>query len=164
MNESLKEKFNSDLQRLVGKECWGIIEGIGSIIHFVFGEKIPLDTPVGNDYLSDELNNFEGEFTLFIQCVWRIDSPTNVIFGAWTEHKIVHQEINRIIGQTVKIIECSEPAFDLKITFSNDLSLSIFCDQTNEEDSNDNYDYFTPEIIYSVGHKSNLKTENYESK
>lgn len=163
MIDNLKEKFKEDLQRLVGKECWGIIEGTGSFIHFQFGEKIPLDTPIGNDYLSDELNNFEGEFTIFVQCVWRVDSSTKVLFGAWNEHETVHQEINQIIDQTVKTIECFDPAFDLKIIFSNDLQLKIFCDQTNEEDENDNYFYFTPEIIYSVDYQNNLTTEDYQS-
>ena len=164
MKDELTANFKKDLQRLIDKECWGIVEGkgTGSIVNFKFGAKIPLDEPIDNVHLSYELNNFESEFSLFISCVWRVDSSTKVHFGAWTEHEFVRQGTEQIIGQTIKSLELSEPAFDLKVTFSNDVSLNIFCDQTNEEDSNDNYDFFTPEIIHTVGHKSILTISEHD--
>ena len=162
MNDELKLNFINDLQLLVGKECWGIIEGTGSIISFDFGEKIRLQNPIVNDYLSVDSQNFESEFSLFIHCVWRVDSTEKVIFGFWTEHEIVHQEINQIIGKSVEKVELFEPAFDLQVTFLNDLKLNAFCDQTNDLDKNDNYDFFTPTIIYTVGHKSNLKISEHD--
>ena len=162
MNNDLKLNFINDLQLLVGKECWGVIEGTGSIIIFDFGKKIRRQNPIINDHLSDDSQNFESEFSLFIHCVWRVDSTEKVIFGSWTEHEIVHREINQIVGNTVEKVVLFEPAFDLQITFSNGLKLSIFCDQTNDSDKNDNYDFFTPKIIYTVGHKSNLETSEHD--
>lgn len=164
MNDELKRKFTSDLQKLVGKECWGIVEGegTGSIIDFKLGEKILMEKPIENEYLPRDLQLYNSEFSLFVQSVWRVDSRERVICGAWTEHEFVHQEMAQIIGQTVKTIELFEPAFDLKITFSNELKLNIFCDQTNDVDENDNYSYFTPEIIYTVAHKSSLETSEHD--
>jgi hypothetical protein len=164
MTKALKKRFTNDLQKLIGKECWGIAEGkgTGSIIDFKFGEKIPLETPIDNEFLSVDCQNYEPEFNLFVKCVWRVDSPLKVLCGASTEHKFVRRVMNRIIGQNVVKVELSEPALDLQVTFSNDLKLTIFCDQTNVADKWDNYDYFTPDIIYAVGHKSKLETEEYE--
>lgn len=96
MSSKLKANFAQDLQKIVGKECWGSVEGegTGSVILFMFGEKIPNLKPIENEHLSKDVQNFESEFSLFIQCVWRVDSNKKVIFGAWTEHEIVHREIN----------------------------------------------------------------------
>ncbi len=162
MNYDLTQKFKNDLQKIAGKKCWGIVGGNGSIIAFDFGKKIPREKPIINENLSNDEQKFESEFSLFVHCVWRVDSAKDVIFGAWTEYEIIQQKLNQILNQTVKQIDLYEPAFDLKITFSNDFKLNIFCDQTNEEDNNDNYDYFTPEIIYTVGYKSNLETSKHD--
>lgn len=162
MENKLFLSFNADLQKLIGKECWGIVQSSGSYISFDFGGKIPRKVPVDNENLSEDVRNFESEYSFFILCVWRIDSQNEVIFGSWTEYEIVKENINDIIGQKITKIELSEPAFDLSITFSNNLKLVIFCDQTNVEDSNDNYNFFTPEIIYTVGHKSILTKTNYD--
>ncbi len=164
MTDELKQQFKIDLQKLVGQKCWGIVEGkgTGSVITFDFGKQIPREKPVDNPFLSEEEQNFEAEFSLFVHCVWRVNSTQKVIFGAWTEHEAVRQEINQIVDQTIKQIELFEPTFGMKVTFSNDLQLDIFCDQTNDEDKNDNYDYFIPEIIYTVGHKSILTTSEHD--
>jgi hypothetical protein len=164
MNDVLKENYKLALQKLVGKECWGIVTSAGSHISFDFGEKIPRDNPLNNEFLSDDVRNFESELSLFIQCVWRIDSLNEVLFGAWTENELVKKGVNDIIGQKATSVQLFEPAFDLIVTFSNDLKLKIFCDMTNEEDSDDNYDFFTPEIIYTVGHKSILVTSEHDKK
>lgn len=160
MNYEVKENFRKEFQNLVGKKCWGIVEGkgTGSVITFCFGEKILREKPVGNENLSEEVQNFDSEFSVFVECVWRVDSEHEVIFGAWTEHEIVRREINKILNQTIDKIDLSEPAFDVKIIFSNGLQLKIFCDQTNKEDRNDNYSFFTPEVIYTVEYKSILTT------
>jgi len=160
--ENLTEAFETALESLIGKECWGITGGNGSIISFDFGKKIPREKQVENPNLSDEVCNFESELSLFIQCVWRVESKNKVLFGAWTEHEIVRRESAKILHQSVKKVELFKPAFDLQITFSNDCKLSIFCDQTNDVDKNDNYDFFTPEIIYTVGYKSILETSKHD--
>lgn len=161
MNE-INATFVNDLQKLIGLECWGFSGGQGSIISIDFGDKIPRGLPVDNENLSEDVRNFDSEFSLFVNCVWRVESNDAVLFGAWTEHEIVDSESKKLIGQKVESIEIIEPAFDLIVTFSNDLRLKIFCDQTNEEDINDNYNYFTPKIIYVVGHKSFLHIEEYK--
>ena len=132
------------------------------MISLMFGEKIPNLKPIENEHLSKDVQNFESEFSLFIECVWRVDSNKKVIFGAWTEHEIVRREINQIIGQTVKSFDLLEPAFDLKFIFAKYLQISIFCDKTNDVDNNDNYSFFTPENIYTVGHKSILTTSKHD--
>jgi hypothetical protein len=162
INDELVNQFAESLQRLIEKECWGIVEGTGSHIAFDFGRKIPRIKPIENTHLSADSRNFESELSLFVECVWRIVSPTEVLFGSWTEHQRVKEEKIFIIGQKVKSVELIKPALDINVTFSNDLQLNIFCDQTNEKDSNDNYDYFTPEIIYTVGHKSILTTSKHK--
>lgn len=160
--ENLTEAFETALESLIGKECWGITGGNGSMVTFDFGEKIGREKQVENQNLSDEVRNFESELSLFVQCVWRVESKNDVLFGAWTEHEIVNRESAKILHQTVKKVEIFKPAFDLQITFSNDCKLSIFCDQTNDVDKNDNYDFSTPKTIYTVSHKNILEVSEHD--
>jgi len=162
MNDELKKRFKRELSQLIGKECWGIVTSAGSHISFDFGEKIPREKPLDNKYLSEDVRKFESEYSFLIFCVWRVDYEQSVAFGAWTENEIVEKDVKKFLGQRVIDIELSLPAYDLVITFSEGLKLKIFCDQTNEEDQNDNYDFFTPQIIFSVRHKSVLETEEYK--
>lgn len=127
MDEELKDRFKRNLQKLVGKECWGIVDSAGSRISFDFGEKIRRKTAANNVNLSKDVR-FDAEFSFLIFCVWRIESSEEIICGAWSESK---DKANHILNQKVIKIAVEEPFFDLSLSFSNGLKLKVFCDSTN---------------------------------
>lgn len=83
MQGKITAEFRKSLNSLIGQPCWSVIagRGTGSVISLHFGNKLPLQQPIKNSYLSEEQRKYEGELILFIQCVWRIDSEVEVIGG-----------------------------------------------------------------------------------
>jgi hypothetical protein len=165
MDENAVEEFKSELQELVGKEGWGVIEGIGtgSVVHFCIRDKVLRSKPMKNPNLTEVVRAYEGEYSLFLLCAWRLDSEKEVVCGCWDDnrkgHKIL-EGLNLLFGSIITKVIVSQPAFDLSVSFSNHLNLKIFCDQVNESDREDNYHFATPRILYIVGHRSVLSTEN----
>lgn len=164
MQGDITTEFRKSLNNFVGQPCWGIVagKGTGSVISLHFGNKIPSPLPINNPHLSNDLQKYEGEMILFIQCVWRIDSEVEVICGCWednTKDGSMLKGLQNIVEQKVESIELSLPAWDLAIHFSNLITLKIFCDQTDLSNTADNYNLFLPKIIYTVSPKGKLEQE-----
>lgn len=158
----LVSEFEAALQKLVGLVCWSIVGGkpSGTIATFDFGQKIARRHPLHYPQLSLEQRSYYGEISLVTCfCPWRVENPDEVI-GSWTERSdngvpLMHP-LENLIGLTVERVELARPALDLTLTFSRDLTLRLFCDQTNEKDGGDNYIYFAPDRSYSVELHSKL--------
>jgi len=157
-------QFIGAVKALVEKTCWGVTagEGTGSVIGVDFGKKINRKRPLSNIHLSEEQRNFQGEYDLFVECSWRIDSQESVVCGskdANESYGTMVSGLNRIVGQRIVAVNANLPAYDLELRFDNDLILKIFCDETNESEDCDNYTFGTPEQNYIVGCRSQLSIE-----
>jgi hypothetical protein len=167
LQDDITAEFRKSLNSLIGQPCWSVIagRGTGSVISLHFGNKIPLQQPIKNSYLSEEQQKYEGELILFIECVWRIDSEAEVICGCWEDNAkdgSMLIGLQNIIGQKVESINLSSPAWDLAINFSNSMVLRIFCDQTNLMEAVDNYSFSSLEVTYTVSTRSKLQQEHRE--
>jgi hypothetical protein len=163
MNDpQLVGEFEAALQKLVGLECWSIVGGKphSTLATFDFGQKIERRVPLNYPQLSSEQRSFYGEISLVTCfCPWRVETPDTVI-GSWTDRSdngapLMHP-LENLIGLTVERVELARPALDLILTFTTNLTLRLFCDQTNEQDGGDNYIYFAPDRSYSVELHSKL--------
>lgn len=164
MQGDITAEFRKNLNSLVGQPCWGFVagKGTGSVISLHFGNKLPLQQPIKNLHLSHDLQKYEGEIILFVQCVWRIDSEVEVICGCWEDNEKdgpMLSGLQNIVGQKVESIELSLPAWDLAVHFSNLITLRIFCDQTDLIEPVYNYDFFSPEVTYIVSTRGRLRRE-----
>jgi hypothetical protein len=163
MNE-LEKRLDLELLKLVSKECWRIVagKGTGSVVSLQIGDKIPRKRRVDNPALPSDIQNFEGEYIVFVECVWRLDAVNEVICGAWNDNSEggkMLKGLKRLVGQRVTSVTLGRPGFDLEIGFSNDLKLKLFCDQTNEIDNRDNYMFFTPSEIITISVASKIEVE-----
>jgi hypothetical protein len=164
INNEIGSLFKRALDESMNKKCWEIVggKGTGTIISLHFGKKIPLSIPVKNKHLSEDLQHYDGEIILFINCIWRIESDTEVLLGCWEDDyndPLLGDDLRSLIGQSIESINIFSPAWDLAIHFSNSKTLRIFCDQTSIEEETDNYSLFMPELIFIVGPKGKLRTE-----
>lgn len=155
-------QFEIYFNRIVGLECWGIIagSGTGSNINMQFGRKIPRAKPLKNPSLTNEQREFDSEFSVFVECVWRLDSETEIVCGAWDnnrENGLMIIGLHQLVGSVVSSVQILKPAFDLIVSFSNGLALKVFCDNVSPIDANDNYSLFTPDLYYTVGTRSVLR-------
>ncbi len=159
-----EQQYRSVLEQLVGRSCWGFAagSGTGSVVSLQIGEKVPHKLQLTNRHISEDLRRFSGEFVILIECVWRLDSKSKIVTGAWDDNRRdgpMLKGLDRIVGRKIERIEIVEPGLDLNLWFENGLVLRVFCDQINEIDATDNYSVFTPALIYCVGERSGLRPE-----
>jgi hypothetical protein len=152
------------LKMIVDKHCWSFTagEGTGSVIEFDFGKKIKRKKPLSNKYLSEEQRAFQGEYDLFVECSWRLDERKDVICSSKDSNKengVIVSGLKRLVNKKVISIEIHKPAYDLDLYFINNLTLKIFCDETNSAENVDNFTFATPERNYIVGCKSLIRYE-----
>jgi hypothetical protein len=162
-----QESFKRNLNRLIGKQCVGFTAGeaAGSVVDLEFGLRRPRKVPLNNPILTEEQRSGEPEYSFLIECVWRLDSPSSVVCGAWDENCIGGRMLvglEGIAGQAVISAQLATPGLDLELVFSNRWSLKVFCDQVNEADQSDNYNFYCPDRIFTVGTKSQLSEESRE--
>ena len=159
------EEFIRNMSDLKSKSCWSFYAGpsTGSHVDFDFGKKVPRAVPLlGNPTLTHNQRFYEGEMSLFVQCAWRLDSVDAVICGSTDSNEkggAMLAGLQSVIGKTVEDVVIAEPSFDLTLRFRGDLSLKIFCDQTNLEDDDPNYMLHTKDRIYVVGPRSRIRLE-----
>ena len=111
--------------------------------------------PVKNNYISETLRNFRGEYCVFVEgCAWRLDQNDAVICGWHEEEKIIRQKMQVLAGQTLLKAELSTSVLDLELLFDGGYVLRLFCDLT--EGDLDNYSIRFPSGWFSVQPQSKL--------
>lgn len=163
--KNTESTLKSEFQKLAGKQCWGVIagNGTGSFITLNIGNKIPLRTPLDNPTLDESVRNYEGEYSLYIECVWRLDSDNEIICGAWDDNSKkgkMLKGLKLLMGTQITQINLFEPAWDFTIEFSKKYKLKVFCDQINEKNADDNYSLFTPKQVITIVSRSRLQVES----
>jgi len=139
----LEEQLKTSMSQLINKECWGIIagEGTGSFVNLEIGEKIRRNKELENPALETDVRQFEGQYSLSLECAWRLDSTEAVICGSSDDNSKggkMLSGLKLLTGLRISRVNLSKPGLDLEIEFSKGLTLKVFCDQTNENDQNDN--------------------------
>ena len=148
------ELFEEEISKLPGKECWGVVggAGTGTVISLSIGDKYPKKVPSKNSYLSEVVRNNSSEYSLLVECPWRIESSTEVICGSHHTNEIdgpYLSSFRQITGVCIESVECNSPAFDLKLALSNGLILQINCCSIGADD-NECYSFGTPKGWFGV--------------
>lgn len=160
-DETPRQAVEALLARLVGLRCSGYTAGgaAGSHVNLEFGGRIPRAKPLENEYLTEEQRLGEPEYSVFVLCVWRLDSDEQVICGAWDDNGSqgpMLRGLEELPGWRLGSFEVDEPGLDLRLRFENGWTFRIFCDQVNEQDECPNYSLFSPEEILTVKTRSRL--------
>ncbi len=123
MAKSIKSELISQLTALHGQMCWGMCLGprMGTVISIFFGRKIarneiPEDIDILYGIRDQNLIHF------LIECVWRIDSETKIICGAYdgkSKNGRIENGLKELLGQEVVSVNITESAFDLELVFAN---------------------------------------------
>ena len=69
------------------------------------------------------------------------------------------QGLDRIVGKVVTAVEVMSPAWDLVLTLGNKLYLHVFCDQSQNEVSSEDYVLFAEGRTFIVGPKGKVAEE-----
>ena len=161
MTRSIKSELKTQLIQLQGQMCWGTSIGprLGTVISIYFGRKTAKNKIPGNTNSLYEIRD-QNLIHFLIECVWRIDSKTNIICGAYdgkSKDGRMENGLRELYGQEVISVNFTEPAFDLELGFANGLILRVFCSATSKEDDADNYNLYMDNGIISVERNSRLR-------
>ena len=153
------QRLAAALDAMIGQVCWSVLvsEGLDNGATISLGDRVPRDTPLDAPNLTAEQRAYAAAFELSIaDCTWRLDSP-DAIVTSWSDDDVTQDEyLGYLVGQPVTRWEITWPGLDLTLHFANDLSLRLFCDQTDPADSGDNYALLTPNDLFNVGVRSAL--------
>ena len=151
--------------RLVGEKCNSFVggKGPGSIISLKIGPQTLKDKAIENPHISENARLYDSEFGLLIYCCWRI-SVDGQITCSWRDalgnNGKVLKELNKLCDKEITEIRLCEKTYDLSIIFKNGICLEIFCDVTNDYDSDENYIFYTPEKNITIGLNSVVEIES----
>ena len=159
------EALASEIQRFTGRRCWSFYvgESTGSALVLDFEPKVSRRIPLLNPRLSEEERYYRGEFSIYIECAWRLDSDTQVVCGSGdspAEGESMSRGLTRILRRSVESMTVAKPAWDLTVRFGDGLTLTAFCDQPGdaEEDLTD-YSCSLSNVVYVVGPRGRVRCE-----
>ena len=155
-----KNKLVQAVKDLIGLEYieskWG--DGTGSVLLLNFARSDYLNLP-------SALNQFEQPIKLMICCAWRIMTKEKAVLS-WRDITIRDQALNYALDSLkqskITKADYQSSTNDLNLYFSNGSSLSIFCDVTNNYESDDNYVLYSTSEILFVDFEGIVRTEAYK--
>lgn len=164
MSEQRFAGFQSDLQQLIGQQCWGSVcgPGTGSGLSFELGRRRERVRPARNPTLSDEIREHEGEAGFFIQCAWRVEASGELIGGSGDTNDLggpMVRAAKKLEGEIVSDVQVVPPYADLVLTLKGgNLVLRVFPDSSFVENDHQ-YSVRVSQGHYAVGGIDGLSLE-----
>lgn len=167
----IAEKLNENAKLLEGKKCWSITAGesTGTVIFLQIGTPKKRAAPLVSPSLSEQEREYDGEYRIYVESYWRIDSSGSVVIGCLDEsdgYKVggpTLAALDSITNHEITRVDLQLPGCDLFLKFKNGRSLKIFCLEPNNSESGannvENYHFVTPNGTFSVQHGSQLTFE-----
>ena len=121
----------------VGRACVAALpySASGGSLHLHFEKLIIRPNLLSNPHLPLELRSHMGEYTILVQCEWRLQQ-----FGKTIATSVgPTNEINRIVDhRLLSVLVAPTEPYDLSLLFDNDIAIDIFCN-CDSTSSVDNY-------------------------
>jgi len=131
-----------NLPLLIGLRCWGIVAGVGngSMATLHLGARVARRPALANQYLSDELRQYRGEYCLFVKgCAWNLNVGPRIICSSTDPEPKIGTELTRqLTGATITKSNVEESTANLQVEFGEHGVLSLLCHQPRR-DGVDNY-------------------------
>lgn len=154
--------LESVLNQMIGAACWSVLvsDGLENGATLSLGDQIERILPLEAPNLTEAQRDYIGAYELAIaDCTWRLDSPDKIV-TSWSDDLALKREfLAYLLNQPVAAWEITWPGLDLTLHFANELSLRLFCDQTDPQDSGENYALLSPDYLFSVGVRSALTVQ-----
>lgn len=140
---------------LIGRACWGIVAGAGtgSVVHLLMGEKFEREKPINNPTLASAVRNFNAEFSIFVECGWRVSLGENILCNS-TSSNLPDEEmligLSELEQQTVTGVCLNPDTLDFSLSFTNGCNFSVFNDLPPSQSSRGSYSIRTPKNRYTA--------------
>ena len=154
-NSASTEELQKAIASITEQRCWGVVagSGTGSIFTLYLGGKIPRESPLSNQHLSNDVRSFDAEFMLMVWSSWLLDRSNKEICSSESDNSnfgIMVEGLKRLCGRKILDVEYIQ-AQGMYLCFEDDYYLSIFFDALEIYGSDgENFTIFTPDEIVSV--------------
>ncbi|NTW40559.1 MAG: hypothetical protein HGA44_11855 [Cellulomonadaceae bacterium] len=115
-------EMRSFVAGLAGKRVLEVVNepASGSLLHL--GDWVRRHRPIPNDHLTEQLRNFRGSDSVFIQCPWVLDSPQDLGLAVdmpdWRSRMQSRMDLlSALTGQTISEAVYSLADMSLKLAF-----------------------------------------------
>ncbi len=131
MATDLAPDVKTFVDALRGLECWYVSVGGCTLPSFqlALGEKLLRPRPLRSKAHPDVFRQFEAEVGLLVWCTWRLDDPSGPITSSDDTEEHIGEGLGRLVGVKVRTASARAPAWDMRVGFSNRMTLRIFCDK-----------------------------------
>lgn len=160
----MKNAVTAALSRLVGQEIWYVMAGPdhGPTIGLEIGERRERRPPLTNPRLSEELRRFEGAFGLFITCAWRFAVEEVILCGSLSRNETdgeIAGGVTQLVSRRIVRVDVDDSFLDFTLHATDGARLSVFCDEVDRYDQQDNYHMNLEDLILVVGPASAVRQE-----
>lgn len=130
MSNEVPLEIQHNIKEIVNLKCWYVNagRGVGSSFSISLGNKIPRKMPLRNSFHTEEYRKYEGEVNLLIWCTWRLEHMGNPILSSDDDDEKIEKILGVLVGKEVITVDVFPPVWDLRILFSDDYRLNVFCD------------------------------------
>jgi hypothetical protein len=126
-----KEIENHINSKIKDKTIWAAVSGYGSFFYLELGKKILKRQETQNENLPEDIRKFKGEFNLSFWGSWRLENNGKII-KSWKDVVELDPELFSLVGSKIEYVKVNDIC-DLLIKFDSGKSLSVFCDDQEEE-------------------------------
>ena len=158
----MRTKIVQTLEQLKGRLIWRVLTGppSGSTLSMEIGGRRPLTIPLTNPHLSKEDQHNEGEYGLFIECAWRLRLGTEIVCSSRSLDDEIVKVGPHLENQVVASVEIDPASLDFTLfTSDGNTAFSVFCDETDTEESVGNFSIALQDHILVVGAKSIVRVD-----
>src|SRR5437660_12163462 len=131
------------LRHLVNTPCWGVAAGAGTGSHLSIhlGRKKPRARLLSNETLGADLQQFEGEIMLYVECAWELRRKSRMLCNSRDDNRRggrMLRGLKQMLGQVVRDVNVGIATLDLTLSLEGQMLFQVKCDREKVHPSDDN--------------------------
>jgi hypothetical protein len=131
----IRRRLQATLRKALGRRCWHVSVGGVTLPTFsiALGRKVPRERPLRNRKQPKVFREFQGEVSLLVWCVWRLDRRDRVVVSSDGRDSQIVKGLDCLLAKSLLRIKVVPPAWDLTLTFSDGYTLRVFCNHAGDK-------------------------------
>jgi len=151
------------LYGLQGKIILRVVAGPshGTTLILDVGGLVKRDVPLISPFVSDEIRDYEGEFSLMITCAWRLMLGGRIVCGSLSRNEAdgeIAGVTTQLIGSRVIRVHVDPNYLDFTLDVEGG-RLAVFCDELDSHGTRSNYSIRHDGPRFVVGPRSLVRRE-----
>lgn len=154
------------LRGVVGRECWSVMasERTDYVIVLDLGEQRRRSLRLANPRLSFLQRTYEGEYSLLVECSWRLDGPRGVVVSCYDSAALegsMRGGLSELEGRRVTGIDVANAAYDLTVELEDGYVLRCLSTEVDPKHRRGNWSFWSPDGLVTIGPRGKVEEESH---